>query len=125
MNNGTLETAARKLATLVEQGRILEAFDAFYADDVTMSENENPPTVGKAANRAREETYLGRVAQMHEHHAAAILTGGDQVAIHWLLDFTNTDGVRLRFDQIALQTWRNGEIIAEKFYYDPSALAKR
>ncbi len=41
------------IVTAVEQGRALEAFETFYADDVVMQENLMPPTVGKAADRER------------------------------------------------------------------------
>ena len=40
----------------------------------------------------------------------------------WIFDYTGTDGVRYRFDQLAHQTWQGDRIIAERFFYDPAAL---
>ncbi|MBW3622033.1 MAG: nuclear transport factor 2 family protein [Armatimonadetes bacterium] len=113
----------RQLVALVEQGRFLDAFDAFYADDVTMQENGNPPTVGKAANRTREEQFVGYVAEIRENRAASVIVDGDRSVINWVAEYTGVDGKRLRFDQVAHQTWRDGKIISERFFYDSAALA--
>ncbi|MDF1505551.1 nuclear transport factor 2 family protein [Roseisolibacter sp. H3M3-2] len=117
------------LVALVEQGRPLDAFERFYADDVVMQENLAPPTVGKGANRERERAFVARIRDVHESRARLVLVDGDHAVIRWLLDFTDADGVRLRFDQLALQTWRDegGEsrVVHERFVYDPATLTAR
>ena len=40
----------RALVTFAEQGRILDAFEEFYAADVVMQESNGAATVGRAAN---------------------------------------------------------------------------
>ncbi len=115
------------LVDAVEQGRALEAFEAFYADDVVMQENLMPPTVGKAANRERERGFVTHIREVHESRARLVLVDGAHAIIHWLFDFTGADGVRLRFDQLALQTWREegsgARVVHERFVYDPATLA--
>ena len=115
------------LVSAVEQGRILDAIDAFYADDVLMQDNHNPPTVGKAANQAREAEFVGFIREVHENRAHLVLVDGDHAVVNWHFAFTGTDGNRLRFDQLALQTWRgegdDARIVHERFVYDPSTLA--
>ena len=113
----------RQLVETVEQGRFLDAFEEFYAEEVTMRENNNPPTVGKAANRERERAFVGYVAEVRENRAASVVVDGDRSAINWVAEYIGTDGQRLRFDQIAHQTWRDGKIVSERFYDDPASLA--
>jgi ketosteroid isomerase-like protein len=117
----------RALVAAVEEGRALEAFERFYADDVVMQENLQPPTIGKAANRAREHGFAAHVRAVHESRAHLVLVDGAHAVIHWLFDFTGADGVRLRFDQLALQTWReesrDARVVHERFVYDPTTLA--
>ena len=112
-----------ELISFVEQGKILEAIEEFYDDDVVMQENANPPTVGKAANRQREAAFGDTIAQVHENRAASLLVDGDRAAIHWIFDYTDRDGRRTRLDEIADQTWRGDKIVRERFYYDPTAPA--
>lgn len=113
-----------ELIETVLEGRILDAIDAFYGDDVRMQENNHPPTVGKEANRQREEAFVAGIAQVRESRALSYVVDGDRAAIHWLLDFTSTDGARFRFDQIAYQTWRDGKIVEERFFYDSVGLVQ-
>ena len=113
-----------QLVRLVEQGRFLEAFDEFYADDVVMQENLQPPYVGKAAARAKEEQFVGAIRTLHESRAVSVIVEGDRAAIHWNAEYTFADGTRMRFDQIAHQRWRDGRIVHEQFFYDPATLVR-
>lgn len=114
------------LVTSVEQGRALEAFERFYADDVVMQENQLPPTVGKAANREREARFASRIREVHESRARLVLVDGDHAVVHWNFAFTDQDGLRICFDQLALQTWRgegtDARVVRERFVYDPTSL---
>lgn len=106
----------------VERGAVLDALHRFYADDVVMQDNANPPTVGLGANLERERAFVARIARVHENRAASVVADGDRVVIHWIFEYTGTDGVRYRFDQLAQQTWRDDRIVRERFYYDPATL---
>jgi ketosteroid isomerase-like protein len=106
------------LVDKVLTGRLLEAYDAYYSEDVVMQENTSEPTKGKAANRVREEEFLASIKEFHEAAAPAVVVEGDRAAIHWIIDFTNQDGVRIRYDQVALQTWSEGQIVEERFFYN-------
>jgi ketosteroid isomerase-like protein len=112
-----------ELVEMVQRGQILDAFERFYAEDVSMRENVGAPTIGKSANRDREIAFVNSVKEVHENRAAFALVDGDRAVINWRLDFTNTQGQRLRFDQLAVQRWENGQIVEERFVYDTGALA--
>jgi hypothetical protein len=112
------------LIAQVEQGNILGAFEEFYAEDVEMRENANPPTLGKAANREREKAFLASVAAVHESRANAYLVDGERAVIEWVIDFTNTEGARLRIEQTALQMWEGGKVARERFYYDTASVVR-
>ena len=118
----TTTQRVRELIALVEAGDAIAAMDEFYADDVEMRENLNPPMVGKAANLARERAFFAGIT-LHDNRAAAVLVDGDRAAINWILDFTGGDGVRYSMDQVALQEWRDGKVIRERFIYDPTTIA--
>jgi ketosteroid isomerase-like protein len=110
------------LVAMVREGRILDAFERFYADDVVMQENRKEPTVGKAANREREAQFVAYVKEVHANEATAVAVDGAHVFIAWTLDFTGVDGARLHYEQVAQQEWRDGKIVRERFVYDPTSL---
>ena len=110
------------LIALVESGRMLEAFERYYANDVAMQENVSAPTVGFDANYARESAFYGSLREA-KFTPVSIVVEGDRAAINWIFDYTTGDGQRYRMDEIAVQTWRNGKIVHERYIYDTATLA--
>jgi ketosteroid isomerase-like protein len=113
-----LKEKVADLVQLVLTGRLIEAFDKYYADDVVMQENRNEPMVGKAANRLRELAFVDSVAEFHQAEVPYTLVDGDRAVIAWMLEFTNKAGQLVRYDQVAIQKWENGQIVHERFMYD-------
>lgn len=106
-----------ELNRMVLEGKALEAFDRFYADDIVMQENDTPPTIGKAANRQREVEFFGAIKEFRGAQVLAVAAAGDKTFVEWHYDYTHKEwGVR-RYHQVAVQTWKNGKIIQERFYY--------
>lgn len=112
----------QSLVKLVEAGDIPGAMQEFYDKNVRMQDNNNPVTVGKNANIERENEFVGAVAEVHENRALRVIVDGDDVAIHWLFEFTNKDGARLRLDQMALQKWSEDKIVDERFIFDSASV---
>ena len=108
------------LVSYIRAGRILEAMREFYADDVSMQENNNPPTVGLEANYAREEQFVSSVKQWKSLNVEAVAVDRQRgkTLVQLNFEFDAVDGKALKYDQVAVQTWRDGRIVHEKFYYD-------
>ena len=105
------------LNKLVLEDKAMEAFEKYYHDDVVMQENENAPTVGKAANRKREEEFFASVTEFRSAKPTKIAVGCNISMVEWHYDYTHKDwGVR-NYTQIAVQEWSDGKIVKEKFYY--------
>lgn len=115
------ETVER-FVSMVVSGDHVGAIETFYADDASMQENLAPPRLGKARLVDHERAALARVASVHTHEPTAVLIDGDRVAIHWVFDFTLPDGSTRRFDEMALQIWRDELILRERFFYDPATI---
>lgn len=120
-----LNQRVNDLVSYIQQGKILEAMDEFYAPDIVMQENNNPGTSGLAANIEREKQFLAQVKQWQRTNIVAV--GVDETKSRTLVqydfDFINTAGKTVHYDQVAVQTWKNGKIVHEKFYYDSGAKA--
>ena len=115
------KTRVQELVSHVEQGRILEAIEQFYADDVVMQEANGAATVGKAANLERERAFFDSITDARTE-ALSVTVDGDHAAINWLFEFTGADGKRYRMNQVALQRWQGDRIVHERFFYDSASL---
>ncbi len=110
------------LIALVENGQMLEAMNRYYAPNVAMQENVSPPTVGFAENYGREATFYGSL-QALKFNLVSVVVEGDRAAINWVFEYTTADGTPYRMDEIAIQTWRDGRIVHERYIYDTASLA--
>ena len=102
---------------LVLQGRSLEAFEIYYHDNVIMQENENPPTIGKEANRRRENEFYSSITEFRSAQPVKVTFGENISMVQWKYDYTHKDwGVR-NYTQVSVQEWKDGKIIKEQFFY--------
>jgi hypothetical protein len=107
-------------AAAVESNDHVGAIERFYAPDASTQENQDPPRHGRDVLAAREAAVLASVAKVVTKRLSPIFIDGDHSAIHWRFEFTPKDNGPVKaMEEIALQTWRGNELIAEHFIYDP------
>jgi ketosteroid isomerase-like protein len=116
----TIATLDHELNRLILAGGALEGFERFYSDDIVMRENNGEPSVGKTHNRKKEEDFFGSVETLHALELVSEATGEDVSFSEWVFDLTFKGGNRKRLEQTSVRRWRDGEIVEERFYYDPS-----
>lgn len=113
-----------RLAEHIETGKLIEALTEFYHPDVVMQENSLLPRVGLAVSLERQKKAMALTAEVHEVKIVSILVDGDLVAMECHAEWTTSEGARVRIEQVSLQTWRDGKVIHERFFYDPTPLAE-
>ena len=113
----------RDLVGYIQQGRIIDAMYEFYAPDVRMQENNTAPTVGLEANVDRERQFVASVKQWKRLDVLSIAVDAERgrTLVQVEMEFEGVDGKTHRMDQVAVQAWRDGKIVHEKFYYDTAA----
>lgn len=113
-----LRTNVDQLNQMILEGKILDAFDKFYADDVVMQDNNYPAREGKAINRQYEEAFVNGLTEFRGAKVVNTVYSDDLAVTEWWFDYTHKDyGVR-NYNQLAVQRWKNGKIVEEKFYYN-------
>ena len=106
------------LNEMILNGKILEAFDQFYADDVVMQDNNYPARIGKVDNRAYEESFVNGLTEFRGARVENVLISDGIAVIEWWFDYTHKDyGVR-NYKQVSVQRWKDDKIVEEKFCYN-------
>jgi len=113
----TLFQRITDLNDLVLQGQALEAFDRYYDDNVIMQENEYPPTVGKKANRKREEEFFSSIVEFRGAKPLKVTVGENTTMVQWHYDYTHKDWGLRNYTQVSVQEWKDGKIVREQFFY--------
>lgn len=113
-----LRTNVDQLNQMVLEGKILDAFEKFYDDNIVMQDNDYPARVGKDVNRQYEEAFVNGLTEFRGAKVLNTLVSDDLAVTEWWFDYTHKDyGVRT-YRQLAVQRWKNGKIVEEKFYYN-------
>ena len=115
----SVQENVQTLNSMILQGQILEAFEKFYADDVVMQDNNSEPRVGKAANRAYEEAFVNGLTGFHGADIKAIAVDEETgiAMIQWWMSFSHKDYGDVDRHQVAVQHWKDGQIVNERFFY--------
>ncbi|GAA4321780.1 nuclear transport factor 2 family protein [Flaviaesturariibacter amylovorans] len=117
MTRTEIERSLNHLNQLVLEGKMMDAFEQYYHNDVAMQENNQPPTLGKDANRERELAFLGSITEFRGAAVKQLAVGDGVSFVTWQYDYTHKDwGVR-NYTQVSVQQWRDGRIIHEQFLY--------
>lgn len=113
----TIRELEDKLNQAILSGKAMEAFEELYADDVTMQENSEPPRVGKAACRDYEYKFFEMLETFHGATCTNVAVEGDVSYSEWWNDLTLKGMPRLAYTQITQRRWKDGKVIAERFFY--------
>jgi len=113
-----LRTLVDELNQMILEGKILEAFEKFYADDVVMQDNDYPQRVGKDVSRQFEEAFVNGLTEFRGAKVINTIISDGVAAVEWWFDYTHKDYGERNYRQISIQRWKDGKIVEEKFYYN-------
>ncbi|MDX2213876.1 MAG: SnoaL-like domain-containing protein [Oculatellaceae cyanobacterium bins.114] len=112
-----LKAVFEDIQSLIAQGKIMDIFEKYYADNVVMQENTNPPTIGKDANRERELDFFKKLVEFRKAELKGVAFGDNLIISEWDMDYTHSEWGSLTYTQVAVQRWQDGKVVHERFYY--------
>ncbi len=106
---------------MISEGKGLDAFEKYYAENVDMIECTGEVRSGKNINREAQVQWLNNIQEYHGNGINAITVNEDNrtTMVESWFDFTPKGGPRMKMEQVARQKWNaEGQIEEERFYYD-------
>jgi hypothetical protein len=112
---------SQDIYAMIGQGQLFEAFEKYYAENVTMEDiGENNLRTGKDTCRIHEQHFMEAVEAFMGMGIDSFATSADGNVVmieHWMeLKFKGAPAA-IKMAQVAVQKWENGLIINEKFYH--------
>lgn len=117
MNTTTIENSLKHLNNLVLDGKLMEAFETYYHNDVEMQENDFAPTITKDKNRERELEFLQNITEFRGAEVMGMAVAGNISTVIWHYDYTHREWGVKNYTQVSVQFWQDGLIIKEQFIY--------
>jgi hypothetical protein len=111
---------ARDIYDMMSKGKLLEAFEKYYHQEVIMEEATGEKREGKEANREFQKSFLNSIKDVHGTGVNALASdekAGVTMVESWM-DVTMKDGKRMKMEEVAVQKWKGSKIIYERFYYN-------
>lgn len=121
----TAEEIGRKLVSLCQEGRNLEALDTLYSKDAESVEATSMPDMparmkGLEAIRGKNEWWSAN-NEVHDGSAKGPFPNGDRFAVIFNFDVTPKAGPmagqRTKMEEVGVYTVENGKIVREEFFY--------
>ena len=112
---------AKELYRMLGEGKMMDAFEKFYHQDVVMIEATGDSFSGKDRNRERMHEWEESVQEMHGGGMGHVTSDEENevTMVESWADVTFNGGQRMKIEEIAVQEWEGDHIIKERFYYNP------
>ncbi len=103
-----------KLNDMIAEGKLLEAFEKFYAEDVNRQQYDDPAIIGKDACRTAEENWVIDITSFKKAAVKNIMIGDTVSVIEREFEYTHRDKGSQKYTQFSMQVWNcDGQIINE------------
>ena len=111
---------AKDIYDMMGQGKLLDAFEKYYHKDVVMVEATGESRKGKVANRKFQEDFMGMIKDVHGSGVKAVTSNEKEATtmVESWMDVTMKDGKRSMMEEVAVQKWKDDQVIHERFYYN-------
>ncbi|HEY9176883.1 MAG TPA: nuclear transport factor 2 family protein [Flavipsychrobacter sp.] len=112
---------ARRVQELMVQGQGLKALEEMYHKDIQVYEMATGEhRTGREEQKRAMQDWYNNLHEVHDSGYGAVTSDEENsvtCAELWM-DVTFKDGKRQRLEEVAVQKWKDGKIIEEKFYYN-------
>lgn len=109
---------ANDLYAMMDAGKVMEAFEKYYHEDVLIVEATGETRKGKDAQRKAINDWMSAVEEMHGGETEWV-TSNEEEAVTMVQSSTDVtmNGERSAMSEVAVQQWKGDQIIREEFFY--------
>ncbi len=117
----TTKEVADKLVKMCREGKVEEAKQELFAEDITSIEPTEgilpKETKGIKAIEKKAELFISMVEQFYDSTITDPVVAGDYFSIGWDTDIQMKGAERKMNSDICLYKVKNGKIVSEQFFY--------
>ena len=119
----TLLEQARDLQQIAAGPNVLDAIDTYYHDDVTIVEATGDTFHGRETQKGRMREWHATIDEVHGGEIKAVAAtetapGTGVALVESSFDATFKEGGRMQIEEVAVQRWKDGKVVHERFYYN-------
>lgn len=112
-----LKNDVNDLNALIQDGRIMDAFEKYYGEDVVIHQNGNSPIEGKGENRKRGIKFLWEIDEVYDAKVLSVSFGDLVSMTEWSIDVKTKSNIRKLLYRVNVQYWNARKIVLERLYF--------
>jgi hypothetical protein len=113
----TLLEKVGDLNDMLLQGQEIEALEKFYDPQVEVQENDEKPVRGKDKAIQARKAFLSGLKEINCVKPLKVAVGEGTTMVEWQGSYQLNTGSEEQFTQVAVQEWKDGQIVKERFYF--------
>jgi hypothetical protein len=115
----TAAQVANRLVELCRQGKVLDAQEELFADNVSCIE---PPhgggtVTGKTAAIEKGKQFAGMIEEVHGAEISDPVVAGNWFSIAWNMEATMKGQGKQKMEEILVYQVKDGKIVSEQYFY--------
>lgn len=109
---------AKDLFKMIEEGKLLEALDKYYNDNVIIITDEGKIRNGKDEARAYDARLIKEIEEVLGGGVKTITADEERgiTMVEFWIELKFKNGYKKKIEEVAVQQWEDDLIIEEKFY---------
>ncbi|SOE20047.1 Predicted 5' DNA nuclease, flap endonuclease-1-like, helix-3-turn-helix (H3TH) domain [Spirosomataceae bacterium TFI 002] len=107
-----------QLDKMVSDGKILEAFDKFFHENVITWSDKKDRTTSKKEKRSFLVDFFDKMKSLDQFKFHDSIIDGNTSYSKFTFTFTNQDDERLRWHEIIRREWKDGLVVDEYYFND-------
>ena len=112
----TLQARLNDFNNMILNGEILESMDKYYHPDCVVIEKNEVVANGIQEAKDRESSVFEGVDAWLKSEIKSTAVGDNVTMTEWHFEYKHRDFGHKKFDQVAVQHWKDGKIISDRFY---------
>ena len=113
----TLLEKVGDLNDMLLQGQEIEALEKFYDPEVEVQKNDEEPVRGKDKAIQARKAFLSGLKEINCVKPLKVAVGEGTTMVEWQVSYQLNTGSEEQFTQVAVQEWKDGQIVKERFYF--------
>ncbi len=114
----SIDTLVEKQVAMLNEGKVLEALDEFYAEDCKMYHNDTLFSNTKQGSKEKQEPFIKPCTSIEGNISKHFIKDGNISVLHNETSFTHPQHGDNKINGIHVQHWEEGLIVKEYYYQD-------
>jgi hypothetical protein len=112
----TLKEMLDDLNNMILKGEILQSMDKYYDPNCVVVEKNDVVATGLQQAKERESEIFAGVEAWLKSEILSTAVGDNVTMTEWHYEYRHKNFGHKSFDQVAVQHWKDGKIIRDRFY---------